>query len=64
MAYLLTPTSTKFDNGTILSIPDSDGKKIDYVYDDKIPTTADPVVLEEGINGLAFTYDGTGWIRD
>lgn len=30
----------------------------DYVYNDKIPNTADPIVLEEGINGIGFTYDG------
>lgn len=35
----------------------------DYVYDEKMPTTADPVVIEEGINGLSFTYDGLNYIN-
>lgn len=30
----------------------------DYVYNDKVPKTADPIILKEGINGLSFTYDG------
>ena len=33
----------------------------DYVYDEKMPSTADPIVLEEGINGLSFTYDGLNY---
>ena len=30
----------------------------EYVYDASIPSTADPLVIKEGINGLDFTYDG------
>lgn len=30
----------------------------DYVYDETMPSTAEPVVLVEGINGLDHTYDG------
>ena len=35
----------------------------DYVYNDSRPSTADPVVLEEGINGLSLTYDGLNYTR-
>ena len=33
----------------------------DYVYVENVPSTADPVVLEEGINGLDYTYDGLNY---
>lgn len=35
----------------------------DYVYIDNIPSTADPVVLTEGVNGLDYTYDGLSYIH-
>ncbi len=35
----------------------------DYVYDENIPSTAEPVVLEEGVNGLSLTYDGLNYTR-
>ena len=35
----------------------------DYVYIENIPSTADPVVLSEGINGLDYTYDGLNYVH-
>lgn len=35
----------------------------DYVYVDNMPSTAQPVVLEEGINGLDYTYNGLDYIH-
>ena len=33
----------------------------EYVYNESIPSTADPLVLVEGVNGLDFTYDGLNY---
>lgn len=30
----------------------------EYVYNESIPSTAEPIVLVEGVNGLEYTYDG------
>ena len=35
----------------------------DYVYVENMPSTAEPIVLEEGINGLDYTYDGLNYIH-
>ena len=35
----------------------------EYVYIENIPSTADPVVLIEGVNGLDYTYDGLTYIH-
>lgn len=35
----------------------------DYVYNDSMPSTADKIVLEEGINGLDYTYDGLKYVH-
>ena len=35
----------------------------DYVYIENIPSTAEPVVLSEGINGLDYTYDGLNYVH-
>ena len=35
----------------------------DYVYIENMPSTAQPVVLEEGINGLDYTYDGLNYVH-
>ena len=35
----------------------------DYVYIENMPSTAAPVVLEEGINGLDYTYNGLDYIH-
>ena len=36
---------------------------IDYVYVENMPSTAAPIVLEEGVNGLDYTYDGLNYIH-
>ena len=35
----------------------------EYVYDASIPSTAEPVTLVEGVNGLDYTYDGLNYIH-
>lgn len=35
----------------------------DYVYIQNMPSTAEPVVLSEGINGLDYTYDGLNYVH-
>jgi len=35
----------------------------EYVYVENIPSTATPVVLREGVNGLDYTYDGLEYIH-
>ncbi len=46
---------------TATIVNEVDPFEITYVYNEKLPSTADPVVLEEGINGLDFTYDGLNY---
>ena len=48
-------------NATITNEIDPYGT--DYVYVENVPSTAEPVVLEEGINGLDYTYDGLNYIH-
>lgn len=33
----------------------------EYVYNENIPSTADPLTLVEGVNGLDYTYDGLNY---
>ena len=35
----------------------------EYVYNASIPSTADPLTLIEGVNGLEYTYDGLNYTR-
>ena len=35
----------------------------DYIYVDNMPSTAEPIVVEEGINGLDYTYNGLDYIH-
>ena len=35
----------------------------DYVYVENMPSTAEPIVLSEGINGLDYTYDGLNYVH-
>ena len=48
---------------TAIIINEVDAYSIDYVYIENIPSTADPIVLEEGINGLDYTYDGINYVH-
>lgn len=49
------------NNKTATIVNEVDPFETTYVYNEKIPSTADPVILEEGINGLDFTYDGLNY---
>lgn len=35
----------------------------EYVYNANIPSTADPLTLVEGVNGLNYTYDGLTYVH-
>lgn len=35
----------------------------DYVYVENMPSTAEPIVISEGVNGLEYTYDGLNYVR-
>ena len=35
----------------------------DYIYVENMPSTAEPIVVSEGINGLDYTYDGLNYIH-
>ncbi len=35
----------------------------EYVYSDNMSSTADPIKLVEGVNGLDYTYDGLNYIH-
>ena len=66
-------TVTIFNNGTNLYnmtstmtatiVNQVEPYETEYVYDDSMPETADPVVIEEGVNGLDYTYDGLSFIH-
>lgn len=45
-------------NMTATIINEVDAYEIEYVYNASIPSTAEPLTLVEGINGLDYTYDG------
>lgn len=48
---------------TIAVINEIDTFETTYVYDSKIPSTADPITLVEGVNGLSYTYDGLKYTK-
>lgn len=64
-------TSTMLNNGTVIYNTTSDKTTVivnevvdygtDYIYNANIPSTADKKVITEGINGLAYTYDGLNY---
>lgn len=51
---LYNPTGDK--TATIINEVEPYGT--DYVYVENMPSNAEPIILEEGINGLDYTYDG------
>ena len=51
------------DSMTATIVNEVDPYDTEYVYIDNIPSTAEPIVLEEGINGLDYTYDGLNYIH-
>ena len=48
---------------TATMINEVDPYGTDYVYIENMPSTAEPIVLEEGVNGLDYTYDGLNYIH-
>ncbi len=54
---LYNPTGDK--TATIINEVQAYGT--DYVYAENISSTADPVTLVEGVNGLDYTYDGLNY---
>lgn len=64
-------TSTMLNSGTVIYNTTSDKTTVivnevvaygtDYIYNANIPSTADKKVITEGINGLAYTYDGLNY---
>lgn len=53
--------STKDKTDTITNEVQAYGT--DYVYVENMPSTADPITIVEGINGLDYTYDGLNYIH-
>ena len=45
-------------NMTATIINEVKAYETEYVYNDSMPSTADPLTLVEGVNGLDYTYDG------
>ena len=35
----------------------------DYIYVENMPSTAEPIVVSEGVNGLDYTYDGLNYVH-
>lgn len=70
---LLILTTTILSRGTTLKNPIGDKTAVimneiepyttEYVYNSNIPSTADPVVLTPGVNGINYTYDGLNYIH-
>ena len=46
---------------TATSINEVEAYDVEYVYNNSIPSTADPLTLVEGVNGLDYTYDGLNY---
>lgn len=53
------PNSDK--TATILN--EVDKYDTEYIYDARIPSTADPLTIVEGVNGLKYTYDGLAYTK-
>lgn len=51
------------NNMTATITNEVDPYDIDYVYVKNMPSDAEDVVLEEGVNGLEYTYDGLNYIK-
>lgn len=50
-------------NMTATIINEVKAYETEYVYNSNMPSTADPLTLVEGINGLDYTYDGLNYIH-
>ena len=58
-----TTIHNKISDMTATIINEVEPYGTDYVYIENMPSTAQPVVLEEGINGLDYTYDGLNFVH-
>ena len=52
---------TKDKTATIIN--EVEPYETDYVYNESMPSDAEPIILEEGINGLNYTYDGLNYVH-
>lgn len=50
-------------NMTATIINEVQAYETEYVYNAAIPSTADPLTLVQGVNGLEYTYDGLTYTR-
>ena len=50
-------------NMTATIINEVNAYDTEYVYNASIPSTADPLTLVEGVNGLNYTYDGLTYVH-
>ena len=51
------------ENMTATIINEVEAYETDYIYVENMPSTAEPVVISEGINGLDYTYDGLNYVH-
>lgn len=51
------------ENMTATIINEVEAYGTDYVYVENMPSTAKPIVISEGINGLDYTYDGLNYVH-
>ena len=51
------------ENMTATAINEVEAYGTDYIYVENMPSTAEPIVVSEGINGLDYTYDGLNYIH-
>lgn len=68
LLMITTITVTIFNTGTTIYNPTKDktatiinevvAYNTQYIYSQSMPTTADPITIVEGVNGLDYTYDG------
>ncbi len=58
-----TTLSNRTKDMTTVITNEVEAYETDYVYVENIPSTADKIVLEEGINGLDYTYDGLTYVH-
>ena len=64
-----TTIHNKVENMTATMNNEIDAYDTEYVYIENMPSTAEEVVLEEGINGLDYTYpeivygDNDSWLN-
>ena len=65
IAFTMSTSGTTINNTlsdkTATIVNEVEPYETEYVYASNIPSTADKVVLVEGVNGLDYTYDGLNY---